>query len=233
MRRAVRPSLGGGPGSKSPPATQRRGMFIADGRLASAALALADADVAGAHDVRAVPELLRDAAVLHWAVRVLLLPVERHLLHERDLLGVNFRRAHLAPLLVLRLLLIVVLRVDDADDVDLVGEAHRWRQHQRVAVNHPTHFLHHIHHRRRLRQGRRNLRVCELHGAELVFARVPYHIARQLLDELQDVLRAVHGQGSQRLLQRCERVRDSVPRRVARVAHGGGAGTEDARGATR
>eukprot|EP00428_Durinskia_dybowskii_P037039 CAMPEP_0170260598 /NCGR_PEP_ID=MMETSP0116_2-20130129/30176_1 /TAXON_ID=400756 /ORGANISM="Durinskia baltica, Strain CSIRO CS-38" /LENGTH=152 /DNA_ID=CAMNT_0010511655 /DNA_START=186 /DNA_END=641 /DNA_ORIENTATION=+ len=110
-------------GLQEPAATQRRGMFIADGRLASAALALADADVAGPHDVRAVAELLRDAAVLHWAVRVLLLPVERHLLHERDLLGVNFRRAHLAPLLVLRLLLIVVLRVDDADDMHLVGQA--------------------------------------------------------------------------------------------------------------
>mmetsp|Transcript_53028 Transcript_53028/g.123290 ORF Transcript_53028/g.123290 Transcript_53028/m.123290 type:complete len:223 (+) Transcript_53028:341-1009(+) len=191
------------------------------GRLASAAAALADADVPCAHNVRAVAQLLRDAALGHGALGLPLLPVELHALPELVLVGVDvLARAHLAAALVLGLLLVVVLGVDDADDVHLMGEADVRRKHQVLAIWHPTHLLHRVHHRGSRLDSRRDLRIRQLHRAELLLRRVPDHVPGELVDEVQGLLRGLQGQGPQGLLQRRQRLRHLVPRRVSCVAHG-------------
>mmetsp|Transcript_70448 Transcript_70448/g.198844 ORF Transcript_70448/g.198844 Transcript_70448/m.198844 type:complete len:255 (-) Transcript_70448:45-809(-) len=191
-------------------------------RLASAALALADADVARPHDVGPVPELLRDAAVGHRPLGRLLLAVRLHGLLERLLLGVGrLAHGHLAAALGLLLLLVVVLGVDEGQHIPLVARADRGRQRQALAVLHPAHCLQQVHCPRHLRDRGRDPRVGELDPPELLLAGVADDVARELVDEFQGLLCLRQRQGPQRLLEWRQLVRYLVPRRVAGVTHPG------------
>mmetsp|Transcript_65479 Transcript_65479/g.203048 ORF Transcript_65479/g.203048 Transcript_65479/m.203048 type:complete len:308 (-) Transcript_65479:100-1023(-) len=182
-------------------------------RLASAAGALADAHVPRPHDVRPVAELLRFAALRHRPLRVLLLAVRLHLLHKRLLLRARrLAGGHLAAALILLLLLVEVLGVDDGDHVLLVDEAHRGRQGQAVSVLNPAHLLQCVHREGHLGDGGRDLGVGQLDAPELLLAGVPHHVARELLDEFQRLLRLVERQGPEGLLKGRELVRDLVAR---------------------
>mmetsp|Transcript_69677 Transcript_69677/g.181273 ORF Transcript_69677/g.181273 Transcript_69677/m.181273 type:complete len:244 (+) Transcript_69677:373-1104(+) len=189
-------------------------------RLASAtAGALADADVACPHNVGAVAEPLRDAAVQHRPLGLLLLAVKLHLLNDFFLLIVQLAGARLPPLLVLRLLLPPILGVDEAHDMHFVGQSHGRRQHQHLALLHPAHVLERVNHRRGIGHGRCDLPVRELQAAEFLLAGVAHHVARHFLEELQDFLGLLQGQGPQCLLQRGQGLCHPVSWSIARIAH--------------
>mmetsp|Transcript_37741 Transcript_37741/g.120282 ORF Transcript_37741/g.120282 Transcript_37741/m.120282 type:complete len:238 (+) Transcript_37741:398-1111(+) len=183
------------------------------------AATLADADVACPHNVGADAELLRDAAVQHRPLRLLFLAVKLHLLNKLLLLIVHFAGAHLPPLLVLRLLLPPILGVDEAHDMHIVGQSHGRRQHQHLALLHPTHVLERVNHRRGIGHGRCDLRVRELQAAEFLLSGVAHHVARHFLEKLQDFLGLLQGQGPQGLLQWGQGLSHLVAWCVARVSH--------------
>mmetsp|Transcript_71486 Transcript_71486/g.145129 ORF Transcript_71486/g.145129 Transcript_71486/m.145129 type:complete len:268 (+) Transcript_71486:1174-1977(+) len=165
-------------------------------------------------------DLFVDIKAVHRAIRILLLTVHFHLLHERLLIGVRrLPRSGLATALGLLLLLEPVLGVHESDDLLLVKKAHVGREHKRLAVFHPTHLLQHIHCVGYLHNAGLNLGVGELDAAELLVRRIAHDVAGQLVDELQDLLRLRQWQRVQGLLQRRERIYNLVARRVASVSH--------------
>mmetsp|Transcript_1478 Transcript_1478/g.3742 ORF Transcript_1478/g.3742 Transcript_1478/m.3742 type:complete len:246 (+) Transcript_1478:363-1100(+) len=186
---------------------------------AATAGALADADVACAHDVGAVAELLGDTALGDGALGILLLAVELRPLQLILILVAHLRGATLVALLVLDLLLVVILRVDEAHNMHLMCQAHGWREHQHLVFLHPTHLLQHVHHGRGIRHGFRDLRVRQLDASELLLAGIAHHIARDLLEQLEGFQSLIQRQGPQGLLKRRQRVGDLVPRRIACVTH--------------
>mmetsp|Transcript_89619 Transcript_89619/g.253876 ORF Transcript_89619/g.253876 Transcript_89619/m.253876 type:complete len:242 (-) Transcript_89619:106-831(-) len=181
------------------------------GRLASAAGALADAQVSCAHNVGPVTELLRHAGMRHRPLGFLLLPVSLHLAPQRLLLRVRrLACGRLAPALVLLLLLEVVLGLDEGDHLLLVHEACGGRQGKALAVLDPAHLLQGVNGKRHFADGRRNLGVGQLDPPELLVTRVAHHVAGELFDELQGILRFVQRQRTKGLLQRRELVCDPV-----------------------
>mmetsp|Transcript_90422 Transcript_90422/g.161093 ORF Transcript_90422/g.161093 Transcript_90422/m.161093 type:complete len:251 (+) Transcript_90422:97-849(+) len=190
-------------------------------RLASAAGALADAEVASRHDVRAISKLLGFASMEHRPFSFLLLSIHFCLLQQSLLLGVVGKLSGhgLAALLCLCLLLVEVPGINDANNLSFVGQADRCWQDQALGIFDPAHLLEDVDSVRNIGDGSGDLWIGQLDLTELVFRWVARHIAGELLDDVQRLRCLGERQCSQGLLQRSELVRYLVPWRISSVSH--------------